>query len=347
MTQHINATIIGASGYTGAELVRLLLAHPNVAITQLIAERNAGKEMSELYGHFTGQALPQIIALNEAKWENCDVAFCCLPHATTHEIAKTLPKHVKIIDLSADFRLYDTETYETWYGVPHNAQTLQKEAVYGLSEWYREKIAQARLIACPGCYPTSATLPLIPLVKAKAIDLNNIIIDAKSGVSGAGRSTKQHLLYTECNDSITAYSIAQHRHMPEIEQTLSEQTKNNAYVTFTPHLTPMSRGILSTIYVTTTGAHDAASLKNILEESYKNENFVHVLPDNTLPATKNVAGSNFCHINVVPARQKNTAVIVSAIDNLIKGASGQAVQNMNINFGLEETLGLTHTAVFP
>jgi N-acetyl-gamma-glutamyl-phosphate reductase len=259
----------------------------------------------------------------------------------------SFPEHIKIIDLSADFRLQDTAMYEKWYNTPHLAPDLQKEAVYGLSEIYGSEIASARLVACPGCYPTGATLPLIPLLQKGFIDISGIIIDAKTGVTGAGRSAKQAMLFSEVNEGITPYAICAHRHMPEIEQSLSHAAGKDVLVTFTPQLVPMSRGILSTIYVSMTQGKTSDDLRDQLVTFYEDAPFVTVLPKGTLPATRNVHGTNACHIQIVPGRLPHQAIIISAIDNLTKGSSGQAVQNLNLMMGWDEATGLAAIPVFP
>jgi N-acetyl-gamma-glutamyl-phosphate reductase len=339
MNKKTNIAIIGASGYTGAELIRILLLHPNAEITLLTGDSSAGKTIGEVYPHLALTSLPALVSIDKADFKNIDVAFCCLPHGTTQTVIAGLPKSLKVIDLSADFRLADVNDYAQWYGHAHQAPDLQKEAVYGMTELARDKIKSARLVANPGCYPTSAILPLVPLLKAGAIEKTGIIIDAKSGITGAGRSTKQANLFSEIDGGISAYGIANHRHTPEIEQGLGGIT-----LTFTPHLMPMNRGILSTIYV---GCGDVKKAREILETAYKNEPFVHILPPGILPTTHQVRGTNHCVINIFESRIKGEAIIVSAIDNLVKGASGQAVQNMNVMFGFPETTGLQMTAVFP
>jgi N-acetyl-gamma-glutamyl-phosphate reductase len=341
----LQTTIIGAGGYTGVELVRLLLRHPQAKITQLLAASKAGQEMAGLYPHLHGTELPSLKSLDEADWQGVDVVFCCLPHGTSQEIIASLPEHVKIIDLSADFRLESLESYHHWYGHPHQAPNLQKEAVYGLVEHARERIKNARLIANPGCYPTSILLPLLPLIAAQAIDTGSIIADAKSGVTGAGRSAKEANLYAEVAENVHAYSVGNHRHTPEIEQELSKAAGLNLEITFTPHLMPMSRGIFSTIYVQSHQSVEA--IHALLAKTYNNEPFVEVLPLGQLPATRGVRGSNYTHIGVAKGRRPGQIVLLSAIDNLVKGASGQAVQNMNVLFGLPETMGLEQLAMMP
>ncbi len=335
---NINVIVIGASGYTGAELIRLLLDHPLVTIKALVADSNAGKEMAEIYPHHIASKLPRLQKFDEVDMNGVDAAFMCMPHAMAHEIAKKIPESVKIIDVSADFRIQNVPLYEKWYGT-HKAPELQKQAVYALTEIYREKIKAARIIACPGCYPTSILLPTLPLVAASAIDENDIIIDSKSGVTGAGRSAKQNLLYTEVNDGISAYGLGGHRHSAEISEQLG------ANITFVPHLTPMNRGISSSIYVKLTT--DYANARKILENQYKDEYFVKVLPQGQVPTTHMVRGTNFCFMNIFEGHKPGSAIIISVIDNLTKGASGQAVQNMNLVFGLAEHTGLEQTALFP
>ncbi len=346
MTQ-INVAIIGASGYTGAELVRILHLHPHVKIAALAADKSAGQPISAIYPHLAGFGLPDVVTADQIDWKNIEVVFCCLPHAASQAVIKELPNHLKVIDLSADFRLYDTATYAKWYDHEHLAPELQKEAVYGLSEVYRDKIAKARLIACPGCYPTCSTLPLVPLVKDKLISVSDIIIDAKSGISGAGRSAKQANLFCEMNEAVRAYSVCNHRHIPEIEQTLSDAAKQAVTVQFTPQVVPMSRGMLATVYVKLEAGNTLAQLRASLESFYKGSAFVHVLPEGQSPSTRDVAGTNKCHIALFAGRTPDRAVIVSAIDNLAKGAAGQAVQNLNILYQWDEKLGLDTVPVFP
>ena len=346
-TKQIKIAIIGASGYTGAELVRLLSRHPNADICALTADRNAGKPMSDVFPHLGGLDLPDLTKKEDINWDGIDVVFCCLPHGTTQEFIAGLPQAVKVIDLSADFRLSDVKTYAEWYGHDHLAPALQKDAVYGITELSRAAIKKARLVANPGCYPTSALLPLVPLIEAKQINTGNIIIDSKSGVTGAGRAPKEGTLFAEVTEGIHAYGIAAHRHAPEIEQGLSAAAGKNILVNFTPHLMPMNRGILSTIYVELANGASADDLHATLQKKYADEPFVRVLPNGTVPHTRHVRGSNHCLIGVVADRLKGRAVIVSVIDNLVKGASGQALQNMNLVCGLDETTGLEQEPLFP
>ncbi|HZL58680.1 MAG TPA: N-acetyl-gamma-glutamyl-phosphate reductase [Stellaceae bacterium] len=344
---HIRIAILGASGYTGAELLRILPNHPNAKIVALTADRHAGKPIGSVFPHLALRELPDLVTIDKVDWHGVDLAFCCLPHGATQEVIAGLPKHLRILDLSADFRLADTESYAKWYGHAHRAPALQKEAVYGLTEIMRGAIANARLVAVPGCYPTGAQLPLIPLVKEKVIEAGDIVIDAKSGVTGAGRGLKETSLFAEVSEGVAAYGIAHHRHMPEIEQGLSAAAGKPITVSFTPHLMPMNRGLLSTIYVRYAKGAKLADLRAALEKAYKGEAFVRVLPDGSVPATQHVRGSNLCLIGLAQDRLSGRAILVSAIDNLVKGASGQAVQDMNVMLGLDETAGLAQQPLFP
>jgi N-acetyl-gamma-glutamyl-phosphate reductase len=343
----IKIGILGASGYTGAELVRLLGDHPRAAIKALTAERQAGKPIGEVFPQLAVYDLPTLVKIDELDIAALDVVFCCLPHATTQAILKALPRGPRIVDLSADFRLRDPALYETTYGHAHQALELQEQAVYGLSEHYRDAIRKSWLVANPGCYTTTAELPLVPLLKERLIDPDRIIIDAKSGVSGAGRDVKQGSLFTEVAEGVHAYGVATHRHTPEIEQCLADFTGRPMRVTFTPHLMPMSRGILGTIYVRLADGVSAQDLHAALARAYAPEPFVHVLPFKSLPATRHVRGTNLCLIGIHPSRVPGEAILVSVLDNLIKGASGQAIQNMNIMLGLDERLGLGQRPLFP
>jgi N-acetyl-gamma-glutamyl-phosphate reductase len=350
MKQKIKIAILGASGYTGVELIRLLLSHKQIEIKALIADSNAGKEIAEIYPHLSPFALPPLKKIEEVNFSEIDLAFCCLPHTASQATVKGLLEnknhpHLKIIDLSADFRLENADDYKKWYEHSHIALGLQSQAVYGLSELNRHKIKKAKLIANPGCYPTSALLPLLPLVENNLIETNNIIIDSKSATSGAGRSLKLGNLYCEVNESMKVYGIANHRHTGEIEQELSKTADQKLQVSFTPHLVPMNRGIISTIYVNIKDGFKIDDLKNCLSTKYQDEYFVNI--SNTHPSTRDVIGSNFCHIAIFASRLPNQAIIVCVIDNLVKGASGQAVQNMNIMFGFDEKEGLEFLPIVP
>lgn len=344
MTKNINTVILGASGYTGAELLRILKTHPAFRISVLTGDSQAGKEMGEVYPHLRFEGLPKLVKHQDVDFTDVQLVFCCLPHGTTQAIIAGLPKHVKIVDLSADFRLFDTAQYAEWYGHAHSAPQLQKEAVYGLTEQAREAVKAARLIANPGCYPTCSLTPLLPLVKAGLIDNERITINALSGISGAGRAAKQEMLFTELDGSVSAYGIGKHRHMAEMEQELTAAAGLPVRVSFTPHLVPLPRGMLATISVEST--QGAAELRSLLERVYAGEPFVKILSSGS-PASSHVRGTNLCHIAVHEGRRKGEVIIVSVIDNLVKGASGQAVQNANLLFGLPETTALEMTAVFP
>jgi N-acetyl-gamma-glutamyl-phosphate reductase len=343
----IRIGVVGASGYTGADLIRLLAGHPRAEIALMTANAQAGKPLAAVFPHLGGLDLPTLIRVEEADWSAVDVAFCCLPHGTTQEIVAGLPAHLKVIDLSADFRLRDPEVYAEWYGHAHRAPALQDDAVYGLSEHAREAVAGARLVACPGCYPTAALLLLLPLVAAGLIETDDIIIDAKSGASGAGRSLKENMLACEVGEGIHPYGVASHRHAPEIEQELSAAAGRSLLVNFTPHLMPMNRGELLTTYVRLAGGATAGDLRAALRARYDGEPFVRLAPEGLAPATRHVRGSNFCLLGVFEDRLPGRAILVSVLDNLVKGSSGQAIQNMNLMLGLPETTALEQQPLFP
>jgi N-acetyl-gamma-glutamyl-phosphate reductase len=346
-----NIGVLGASGYTGAELVRLLLRHPRAEIVLLTADRRAGLEMGEVFPQFAPFALPKLTVIEDIDWTTArlDLAFCALPHGTTQKVIKNVlaqAPRTKIVDLSADFRLADPTVYARWYGHEHQARELQAEAVYGLTEVYRRDIAQARLVANPGCYTSCAQLALVPLLKANAIDPDEIVVDAKSGMTGAGRAAKEEMLFSEVSEGFHAYGVGHHRHMAELDQEFSKAAGREVIVTFTPHLVPMNRGILSTIYVRGL-TKTAEDLHAILLKTYASEPFVHVLPFGKMPQTRHVRGSNMTFIGVARDRIAGRAIVCSALDNLVKGASGQAVQNMNLMLGFPETMGLEQVALFP
>jgi N-acetyl-gamma-glutamyl-phosphate reductase len=339
--------VLGASGYTGADLIRLAASHPHLQIAALIAKAHAGQPLAQVFPHLASLDLPNLVTSDEVDWDSVDVAFCGLPHGTAHgEIAK-LPSRIKIIDMSADFRLRDLGTYAEWYGGEHSAPQLLEDAVYGLTEHYREQIKSARLVACPGCYPTAVLLALLPLVKAALVAPEDIIIDAKSGVSGAGRSLKQNILFSEAGEGLSPYGIGSHRHVPEIEQELGEAAGMPMVVNFTPHLAPMSRGELCTSYVRLSGKTTSDDLRKALTSAYASSPFVRVVEEGVIPATQHVRGSNYCHIGVFADRIPGRAIVVSAIDNLVKGSAGQAVQNFNVMHGLDETTALEQLPLFP
>lgn len=346
--QKIRVAVLGASGYTGAELIRLITTHPHVELVALTGDSKAGQPADAVYPHLRGQGLPDLVAVDTLDWAGIDAVFCCLPHGASQKIIPSIPAHVVVIDLSADYRLKDANTYAEWYGEEHGSTDLLEEAVYGLSEINREAITEARVIACPGCYPTSILLPLLPLLRLELITPDMLVIDAKSGVTGAGRSVKQGNLFAEINEGIGAYAIGTHRHCPEIEQELSGAAGRALTVSFTPHLMPMNRGILATIYASLDVGITVNEVRKALATAYADLPFVTICdPGKPYPTTHQVRGTNRCIIGVYEDRQSGRVVIVSVIDNLLKGASGQAVQNFNIRFGFEETTGLSTVAVFP
>jgi N-acetyl-gamma-glutamyl-phosphate reductase len=341
--------VLGASGYTGADAVRLLARHPNAEITALTANTHAGKAIDEVFPHFFSLDLPDLTEWEKVDWTELDAVFCGLPHGTTQEIIAAVLKanpDIKVLDMSADFRLRDKAAYAQWYGHDHRALELQGEAVYGLTELYRQEITTARLVACPGCYPTAVLLALVPLVKAGLVDAHDLIIDAKSGVTGAGRGLKQTTLFAEAGEGLSPYSVANHRHTAEIDQEISLAAGVTVTANFTPHLIPMARGELCTCYVRLDGA-SADDLRAALEEAYRGEPFVHVARKGVMPQTQNVRGSNHVQIGVFADRIKGRAIVISTLDNLVKGSAGQAIQNMNLMFGFAETAGLEQIALFP
>jgi N-acetyl-gamma-glutamyl-phosphate reductase len=344
--------VLGASGYTGADLVRLLLRHPRAEIALLTADRRANQEMRDVFPHFSPFSLPRLVTIESVDWAaaGLDLAFCALPHATTQKVISDLlarAPNTKVVDLSADFRLHDTAAYAKWYGHEHHAPELQTEAVYGLVEVHRRDIRKARLVANPGCYTTCAQLPLVPLIENKAIDLDEIVVDAKSGMTGAGRSARESMLFSEVSEGFNAYGVGHHRHMAELDQEFSLAAGRPVTVTFTPHLVPMNRGILSTIYVRGKRGRTAQDLHAILLKYYAKEPFVHVLPFGETPQTRHIRGSNMTFIGVASDRIEGRAIVISALDNLVKGASGQAIQNANLLLGFPETMGLEQVALFP
>ncbi|NJO38030.1 MAG: N-acetyl-gamma-glutamyl-phosphate reductase [Rhizobiales bacterium] len=346
-TNGASVGILGATGYTGAELLRLLARHGAARVTCMTSERFAGQTIDRVFPHLAGRNLPVLSKIGDQDLGRLDVIFGCLPHGTTQEVIGALPKGPKIVDLSADFRLQDPAAYERAYGQPHVAVQRQATAVYGLTELARDAIRKTDLVANPGCYPTTAQLPLRPLLEAGLVRHDPIIIDAKSGVSGAGRAPKEGSLHTEVSEGLHAYGVSTHRHTPEIEQGLSESAGEAIAVTFTPHLVPMNRGILATTYVQLADQVSPEDLQEALERRYRDEPFVRVLPFRSLPATRHVRGTNRCLIAVHPGRFSDRAILLSVTDNLVKGASGQALQNMNVMLDLPETEGLQEEPLFP
>jgi len=339
-----SVAILGASGYTGAELVRIIATHPGLRIAALTADRKAGQAMGMVFPHLAHLDLPALQRIEDVDFSSVDIVFCALPHATSQAVIAGLPRDLKVVDLSADFRLRDPADYEKWYGKPHSAPDLQAEAVYGLTEFYRDEIRAARLVAGTGCNAAAGQYGLRPLIEAGVIDLDEIVIDLKAGVSGAGRSLKEHLLHAELSGGTFAYAAGgTHRHLGEFDQEFSKLAGRPVRVQFTPHLMPFNRGILVTVYVR--GAPEAVHAA--LAARYDAEVFLHVLPFGALASTRSVAGSNLVHIGVVGDRIPGRAVVTVALDNLAKGSSGQAIQNANLMLGLEETAGLMLAPVFP
>ena len=349
MPSTLSVAIVGASGYTGGELVRLLARHEEVRITHVTSERHAGKPLHAAFPHLA--ALPTLMCQPLATLSDVtdlDVVFCALPHlASMQAIPGLLQRGARVVDLSADFRLKNPDHYRTWYGAEHQATDLLPEAVYGLPERYRERIATARLVANPGCYPTSAILALMPLLKEGLIDTRQIVIDSKSGISGAGRAASQGALFSETEGGFKAYKVNGHRHTPEIEQELSLLAGEEISLRFVPHLIPQSRGILSTCHLRPHAVRSPTAWREVMADFYRDEPFVHVLEPDIWPATNHVRGSNQCHIGVAVDPRSGWMTVLSTIDNLVKGAAGQAVQNMNVMFGLDERTGLTQLPLFP
>jgi len=336
----IQLAIIGATGYTGREALAILVNHPHVEVRHLQSLEFVGEDVVDVFPQLIGRISLKITKPDvPAVVRDCNCAMLCVPHTAAAEMASQLLKGgVRVIDYSADFRLLDVVEYNRTYNVEHKHPELMKDAVYGLPELHREKIKAAKLVANPGCYPTSVILAGAPLVRNKLIKTDSIIADSKSGVSGAGRSLNLRTLFAECNETVSAYNIGKHRHQPEMTQELSRLAGTNVAVLFVPHLIPMTRGILSTVYFDLVKKMDAKEVHSLFSDFYKNDYFVKVLPLGKLPNTGDVAKTNFCHIGVTIAPD-GKLVVVSAIDNLIKGASGQAIQNMNVMFGLPEEKG--------
>ncbi|WFD08643.1 N-acetyl-gamma-glutamyl-phosphate reductase [Tepidibacter hydrothermalis] len=344
----IKAGVIGSTGYAGQQLVWFLNNHPDVKINFLSSHSYSGVSFSKIYGNYSKSIESICVDIKEAesKLSEIDILFIALPHGKSFNLVKkALNLGVKVIDLGADFRLKDPDIYKQWYALDHQAINLLPKSIYGLPELNRKIIKESNLIANPGCYPTASILALTPLLKSNIIDPFSIIIDAKSGVSGAGRSLNTSILYGECNESIKAYSVSSHRHTPEIEQVLSQINSENISLLFTPHLVPMNRGILTTCYGNLVKDISQEELYKIYSSFYKDESFVRVIEE--IPETKWVKGSNFCDIAIRVDERTKKVIIVSAIDNLIKGAAGQAVQNMNIMFNLDENKGLDLLSMFP
>ncbi|SPF75818.1 N-acetyl-gamma-glutamyl-phosphate reductase [Aliiroseovarius pelagivivens] len=336
--------ILGASGYTGAELVRLIATHPSMEIVALSADRKAGQEMSDVYPHLRHLDLPKLVKMDEIDFSNVDLAFAALPHGLSQALVRDLPESVKVVDLGADFRLRDPAEYEKWYGAPHVAVELQKTAVYGLTEFYRDDIKGARLVAGTGCNAATVQYALRPLISGGLVDLDRIICDLKNGISGAGRSLKENMLFAERSTDVLGYAQGgTHRHLGEFDQEFSMLAGRDVRIQFMPHLVPVNRGILADCYVD----GDPQAIHAALAQQYADEPFVTVLPFGKLPGMGQVMGSNQCHLGVAGDRIPGRALVVSALDNLCKGSSGQALQNANLMLGEDETTGLMMPPVFP
>lgn len=346
MTDRLKAAVLGASGYTGAETIRLIANHPHLTLSVATGNAQAGRSLREIFPHLAQLSSLVVVRAEDVDWSDIDVVFSCLPHGTSQDVIETLPEHLKIIDLSADYRLRDASLYREVYGREHLNPALTRTTVYGLTELARDKLNGERLVACPGCYPTATLLALLPLAHSGVIATDPIIIDAKSGVSGAGRGLKEGNLFSEAAEGLHPYGVGVHRHAPEIDQELQAAFKeNDVRVTFTPHLVPMTRGELVTCYV----RGQAEDCHRELNEAYTDAAFVDVLPMGSPPPdTRHVRGTNNCRIAVFPDRVSGRSIIVAAIDNLIKGSSGQAIQNLNLMMGWDETTGLSQlTPLFP
>ena len=340
----LKAAVLGASGYTGAETVRLLAGHPRVDAVAATGHSLAGKQLSEIFPHLAGAADLPVVKADDVDWAQIDLAFGCLPHGTSQDLIETLPDHVRVVDLSADYRLRDADLYAETYGRPHLNPARTASVKYGLPEWRGAELSGETLVACPGCYPTASLLALLPIIET--IDPDSVIIDAKSGVSGAGRGLKEGNLFSEAAEGLHAYGVGTHRHAPEIEQELNQQAgRSNIGVTFTPHLIPMTRGELVTCHV----RGDVDQIHAALQAKYADAPFVSVLPLGApAPDTRHVRGTNHCRIGVYPDRVKGRVIVLAVIDNLVKGSSGQAIQNLNLMMNWDETLGLAGLqALFP
>lgn len=349
MVMKIKVGIVGATGYAGAELVRILSAHPGVELTALVSQSYVGQSFCKVYPHLYKHVLQHCRELDvPALARECDVVFTALPHGHAVTVAReVLDAGKKFIDLGADFRFRRPEVYEQWYKVKHEAPDLLEKAVYGLPEIHRDEIKNASLVGNPGCYPTSVILGLAPLLKSGLVDTGTVVADSKSGVSGAGRGLALGTHFTEVNENFRAYNVGAHRHTPEIEQELGGLAGEDMVISFTPHLTPMNRGILSTVYAKLTRQMTLEQVRSVYEDFYRSDFFVRLLPPAILPQTKAVTGSNHCDVVPVVDPRTGRVVVISAIDNLIKGAAGQAVQNMNLMFGLPEITGLDRPGLYP
>ena len=340
MKDSLNIAIAGATGYIGLELIKILSKHPKVKILYLCANKSAGKSIYTFDKRINKKNLPKISKIKNIKWHKINILFTSLPNGEAQKIARLIPEHVKLIDLSADFRLDNYKLYKKWYGINHKCKKLISKSIYAITEFSRNHLHRYNIISCPGCYPTSVQIPLVPLIQKKVINTENIIIDSKSGYSGAGKNIKKKFKFKNLFNSVSAYGVGFHRHMIEIDQELSKKSKKKIKVFFTPHLIPMFRGILSTIYLETQKKYTAKKIYKFLKNYHKNNYFIKIAKYNTPIGTGDIMNTNYCKISVCESRIKNKVIIISAIDNLVKGGSGQAVQNMNVAFKMKETMGL-------
>jgi len=339
MNNYINVAVVGATGYIGIELIKLLIKHPKVKIKNICAQKSIGKPIYKYDSSLKKKSLPKITNLSSINFNDIDLLFTALPNGEAQKISKKLNHKVKLIDLSADFRLENPKNFKKWYNINHKSKNLIKHSIYSIPELINVKLDKYKIIACPGCYPTSIQIPLVPIIKNKLINTKNIIVDSKSGYSGAGKNLHKKFKFKNIYESISAYGVSSHRHIAEIDQQLKKISNNKINVQFTPHLSPMFRGILSTIYVNLNKNISAKKIYKYLKRYYKNKYFIKFAKFNTPIGTGDIIHTNFCKISVCNDRRKNKAIILSAIDNLIKGGSGQAVQNMNLLCGFNEQMG--------
>ena len=340
MKDSLNIAVAGATGYVGLELVKILSKHKKVKIKYLCATKSIGKKINQFDKKIKKNNLPIVTDIKKVNWLNIDILFTALPNGEAQKISNIIPEHVKLIDLSADFRLKNFNLYKKWYGIDHKSKKMIKKSIYAITEFTRNSLKDYKIISCPGCYPTSIQIPLIPLIQKKMIKIKNIIVDSKSGYSGAGKGIKKKFKFKNLFNSVSAYGVGHHRHMAEIDQELSKISSKKVNVLFTPHLIPMFRGILSTMYLETNNNYTAKNIYKFLKKYHKNNFFIKISKFNKPIGTGEVINTNYCNISVCESRKKNKIIIISAIDNLIKGASGQAVQNMNVAFKMKESLGL-------
>ena len=340
MKDSLNIVIAGATGYIGLELVKILAKHPKVKILYLCATKSIGKSIFSFDNKIKKKKLPKITKIEKVNWDKINILFTALPNGEAQKIIKIIPNNVKMIDLSGDFRLRDHKAYQKWYGIKHKSKNFIDKSIYAITEFSKDKLNGYKIISCPGCYPTSVQIPLIPLLMNKMINTNNIIIDSKSGFSGAGKNVKKKFKFKNLLSSVSAYGVGSHKHMPEIDQELSKIANRDVNIFFTPHLIPMFRGILTTIYVDTVSNNNAKKIYYTLKKYHKNNYFVKIAKFNVPIGTGDVINTNFCKISVCEDRKRKKVIIISAIDNLIKGGSGQAVQNMNVAYKFKETMGL-------